>query len=181
MQDRNNLKIDITRSSTPPVDNFRVNAIRSDYDYTVPEVTEHFTGEITRMFTSLGFSSVPSWLKPYPVLSNGEKMRADLAYTLLSATTDNPVAYDEFTSVVDRDVAHNLCLALHKHIKRTPGLRFIAVTCHSDILDWLQPDWVYSTDDMGMIDPKRSSPLNDGSPSNDVTEASGQSLSDIII
>lgn len=177
MQDNNHLKIDITRSSTPPVDNFRVNAIRSDYDYTVPEVTEHFTGEmilpdnwqigvivgasgtgkttiarelfgdcftplpeqrnpsvimdmpqghsvseITRMFTSLGFSSVPSWLKPYSVLSNGEKMRADLAYTLLSATTDNPVAYDEFTSVVDRDVAYNLCVALHKHIKRTSGL-----------------------------------------------------------
>ena len=236
MQDHHHLKIDITRSSTPPVDNFRVNAIRSDYDYTVPEVTEHFTGEIilpedwqigvivgasgtgkttiarelfgdcftplpehrnpsvimdmpqghsvgeiTRMFTSLGFSSVPSWLKPHPVLSNGEKMRADLAYTLLSATTDNPVAYDEFTSVVDRDVAHNLCVALHKHIKRTPRVRFIAVTCHSDILDWLQPDWVYSTDDMGMIDPKHLSPLNDGSLSNDVTEASGQNLSDIII
>lgn len=115
------------------------------------------------------------------MLSNGEKMRADLAYTLLSATTDNPVVYDEFTSVVDRDVAYNLCVALHKHVKRTSGLRFIAVTCHSDILDWLQPDWVYSTDDMGMIDPKHSSPLNGGSPSNDATEASGQSLSDIII
>lgn len=46
MQDHHHLKIDITRSSTPPVDNFRVNAIRSDYDYTIPEVTEHFTGEI---------------------------------------------------------------------------------------------------------------------------------------
>lgn len=46
MQDHHHLKIDITRSSTPPADNFRVNAIRSDYDYTVPEVTEHFTGEI---------------------------------------------------------------------------------------------------------------------------------------
>lgn len=45
MQDHHHLKIDIIRSSTPPVDDFRVNAIRSDYDYTVPEVTEHFTGE----------------------------------------------------------------------------------------------------------------------------------------
>ena len=34
---------------------------------------------------------------------------------------------------------------------------------------------------MGMIDPKHSSPLNGGSPSNDATETSGQSLSDIII
>lgn len=29
--------------------------------------------EITKMFYSCGFGSVPSWLKPYSVLSNGEK------------------------------------------------------------------------------------------------------------
>lgn len=110
-----------------------------------------------------------------------EEQVAQIAASIREFGMNDPVAYDEFTSVVDRDVAYNLCLALHKYIKRTPGLRFIAVTCHSDILDWLQPDWVYSTDDMGMIDPKHSSPLNDGSPSNDATEASGQSLSDIII
>ena len=35
--------------------------------------------EITKAFTSVGFASPPSWLKPYSVLSNGEKMRCDLA------------------------------------------------------------------------------------------------------
>lgn len=40
--------------------------------------------EITKMFNAVGFSSPPSWLKPYNVLSNGEKMRVDLAYSLLS-------------------------------------------------------------------------------------------------
>ena len=29
--------------------------------------------DITKMFYSVGFGSVPSWLKPYSVLSNGEK------------------------------------------------------------------------------------------------------------
>ena len=40
--------------------------------------------EITKALTSVGFSSVPSWLKSYSVLSNGEKMRCDLARAILS-------------------------------------------------------------------------------------------------
>jgi hypothetical protein len=28
---------------------------------------------------AVGLASVPTWLRPYPVLSNGEKFRADLA------------------------------------------------------------------------------------------------------
>ena len=59
--------------------------------------------EVTRMLNSVGFSSPPSWLKPYSVLSNGQKMRVDMARALL---TDEPlVVFDEFTSVVDRQVA----------------------------------------------------------------------------
>ena len=38
---------------------------------------------IEKMFYSVGFGSVPSWLKPYSVLSNGEKMRVDLARAML--------------------------------------------------------------------------------------------------
>lgn len=39
--------------------------------------------EIERTFYAVGFGSVPSWLKPYQVLSNGEKMRVDLARAML--------------------------------------------------------------------------------------------------
>ena len=39
--------------------------------------------EITRLFTAVGFSSPPSWIKPYSVLSNGEQFRCDLARALL--------------------------------------------------------------------------------------------------
>lgn len=98
--------------------------------------------EITQIFTAVGFSSPPSWLKPYHVLSNGEKMRVDLAYALLS--NYDPIIFDEFTSVVDRDIAKICSFAISKNIRRL-NKRFIAVSCHEDIIDWLEPDWVYDT------------------------------------
>lgn len=100
--------------------------------------------EISKMFYTVGFSSVPSWLKPYSVLSNGEKMRVDLARALLS---NDFVVFDEFTSVVDRQIAQTACISISKAIKKTKK-QFIAVTCHYDILEWLQPDWVFDTNEM---------------------------------
>lgn len=101
--------------------------------------------EISAMFNSVGFSSPPSWLKPYSVLSNGEKMRVDLARALLSKT--EITVFDEFTSVVDRTVAKIGSAACSKAIRRA-GKKFIAVSCHDDILEWLEPDWVFCTNDM---------------------------------
>jgi len=99
---------------------------------------------ITRMFATVGFASPPSWLKPYAVLSNGEKMRVDLARALLE---DRPiVAFDEFTSVVDRQVAQVASLALAKAVRQLQR-RFVAVTPHRDVLPWLEPDWIYDTDE----------------------------------
>jgi GNAT superfamily N-acetyltransferase len=101
--------------------------------------------EITRLFNSVGFSSPPSWLKPYSVLSNGEKMRVDLARALCSKK--DLVVFDEFTSVVDRNVAKIGSAAVSKAIKRTDK-KFIAVTCHYDVADWLEPDWIFDTNKM---------------------------------
>lgn len=99
--------------------------------------------EIERMFTSVGFASPPNWLRPYSVLSNGEKMRCDLAYAMLSG--DDLVVYDEFTSVVNRQVAKAASYAISKSVRRN-GRKFVAVSCHDDIIEWLEPDWVYNTD-----------------------------------
>lgn len=55
--------------------------------------------DISKAFYSVGFGSVPSWLKPYAVLSNGEKMRVDIARSILEKDF---IVFDEFTSVVDR-------------------------------------------------------------------------------
>ena len=125
--------------------------------------------EITRLFTAVGFSSPPSWIKPYNVLSNGEQFRCDLARALLNdeapVTNDEArmtndegkqsssfvtgassfplVAFDEFTSVVDRNVARVVSAAIAKGIRSGQiGCRFVAVTCHYDVTEWLTPDWV---------------------------------------
>lgn len=100
--------------------------------------------EITKAFTSVGFASPPSWLKPYSVLSNGEKMRCDLAKSILEEK--EIVVFDEFTSVVNREVAKTGSFAIQKAIRKM-NKKFVAVACHSDIIEWLEPDWIYNTDE----------------------------------
>jgi len=104
--------------------------------------------EITKMFNNVGFSSPPSWLKPYKVLSNGEKMRVDLARALLSDS--DLTVFDEFTSVVDRNIAKIGSFAVSKAIRKT-NKKFIAVSCHYDILEWLEPDWIFDTNIMKIV------------------------------
>ncbi len=101
--------------------------------------------QITGLFTAVGFSSPPSWVKPYRVLSGGERFRCDLARALACGDGDDPgiVAFDEFTSVVDRNVAKVVSAAVAKGIRGGRiGCRFVAVTCHYDVTEWLTPDWI---------------------------------------
>lgn len=101
------------------------------------------TQQINFVLTAVGFSSIPAWIKPYNVLSNGEKFRADLALALSLGRENDVVAFDEYTSVVDRTVAKTASMALHKNIKKGRiKRRFVAVTCHYDLIEWLQPDWI---------------------------------------
>jgi GNAT superfamily N-acetyltransferase len=111
------------------------------------------------MLCSVGFASPPDWLKPYSYLSQGEKMRVDIARALC---LDQPITvFDEFTSVVDREVAKIGSYAISKAVRRVPGKKFIAVTCHFDVIDWLEPDWVFSTDTMEFIKKKERHPAID--------------------
>ena len=98
-------------------------------------------GEIVDGLKSVGFNTIPAWMRPYSVLSNGERFRCELARRLLEDTS--PVLIDEFTSVVDRQVARIGAHAVSKYVRRSPGLQVVAATCHYDIEEWLQPDWVY--------------------------------------
>ena len=132
--------------------------------------------EITKTFYSVGFGSVPSWLKPYSVLSNGEKARVDLARALLEKDF---IVFDEFTSVIDRTVAQTACLAIKKALKRT-NKQFIAVSCHFDILEWLEPDWIFNTNTMQMDFQLAHTPKNN-LKSGDVGEVNGLNLGVIII
>ena len=96
--------------------------------------------QIVNALNKVGFSSPPDWLKPFSVLSNGQKMRVELARLILES--DRPVIYDEFTSVVDRQVAKISSSAIQKFIRKEDK-QFIAVSCHYDIKEWLEPDWIY--------------------------------------
>lgn len=96
--------------------------------------------EIVDLLSSVGFSSPPSWVRPFRVLSNGEQFRVNMARTL--AEMQDLAVVDEFTSVVDRTVAQIGSAAIQKTVRRR-NQRLIAVSCHYDILDWLEPDWVY--------------------------------------
>jgi len=184
-----------------PSDSFRVNSIKGQFDLSLDEVEERFTGDIdidgadwnigliygasgtgkttiatelfgegcvseyeykeksiiddmpksvstediSKSFNSVGFSTVWSWLKPYSVLSTGEKMRVNLSRALLSDAA--LIVFDEFTSVVNREVAKAGSYAISKAIRKQKK-KFIAVSCHDDIVEWLGPDWTLCTDNM---------------------------------
>lgn len=94
---------------------------------------------IAEACSAVGFNTIPAWMRPYQVLSNGERFRVDLARRLLELP--DPVVVDEFTSVVDRQVAQIGAHAVQKYVRRNKR-KFVAVGCHYDVIDWLQPDWV---------------------------------------
>lgn len=96
--------------------------------------------DITALLSSVGFSSPPAWLRPFRVLSTGQQFRVTLARAIAEAR--ELVVVDEFTSVVDRTVAQIGSAAVAKTVRRL-GKRFVAVTCHYDVIDWLQPDWTF--------------------------------------
>lgn len=96
--------------------------------------------DVVGLLTSVGLGSPPAWIRPHRTLSNGEAFRADMARALAS-TTDVTVI-DEFTSVVDRQVARIVSHAVQKAVRKAKR-QLVAVTCHYDVEDWLQPDWTF--------------------------------------
>lgn len=126
----------------------------SNFDWMEPK-------EATLILTSMGLSSVPTWLRPFHTLSNGEQYRAVLAYLVASAKDGEVILIDEYTSVVDRDVAKAMSFALQKYIRRE-NKRIILASCHYDILEWLMPDWTCSPQKGGALE--RCDYLRQGRP-----------------
>lgn len=117
--------------------NFDYNkSLISNFDWLEPK-------DATFLLSSMGLSSVPTWLRPFHTLSNGEQYRASLAYMVGKANENEIILIDEYTSVVDRDVAKAMSNALQKYIRRT-NKKIVLASCHFDIMEWLQPNWIYS-------------------------------------
>jgi len=119
--------------------------------------------ELARVLVGVGLGSVPTWLKPYQALSTGERFRADLARAIIGASGGNTsaarcVVIDEFGSTLDRTMAMTASAALARLVRSGfagsvagdgqarrlsyESLRLVALTCHDDIVPWLEPDWV---------------------------------------
>jgi GNAT superfamily N-acetyltransferase len=98
--------------------------------------------QVTASLAAVGLGDVPAWLRPFKVLSNGEQFRAGLARLVC----DRPevAVVDEFTSVIDRQIARVGAAAFSKSWRRGPG-KVVLLTPHYDVIDWLQPDWIYDT------------------------------------
>jgi len=99
--------------------------------------------EVCVLFTSVGLSSVPVWLRKPNELSFGEKARLDIAWQIANATDNSIILVDEFTSVVNRDVAKAMSYTLQKNIRKQ-NFQIIIASCHYDIIEWLKPDWIYN-------------------------------------
>lgn len=120
--------------------NYWNKAVIDEIDWNIDEVID--------IFNKVWFNTPKSWLKPYHVLSNWEKMRVDLAKALVQK--QDIIIFDEYTSVVDRVVAQVASYALQKTIRKSKK-KFIAVTCHYDILERLEPDRIFDTKNFTFI------------------------------
>lgn len=98
--------------------------------------------EVTAALSAVGLGDVPSWLRPFRVLSNGEKFRAGLARLVVEQP--QMAIVDEFTSVIDRQIAKVGAAAFAKTWRKGNG-QIVLLSCHYDIIEWLQPDWIYDT------------------------------------
>ncbi len=104
------------------------------------------------MLTGVGLTSVPCWIRPAVTLSNGQRCRAEIS--LQMAQDADLVVLDEWTSVVDRVVAKVMSHCIQKHARSTDK-RIVLLSCHYDVMDWLNPDWVIDCNKQKYLDRRR--------------------------
>ena len=112
------------------------------------------------LLLACGLRSIPTWFRFPHTLSNGEHHRFEMAMSIDQSIS----TIDEFTSVVDRDTAKSLAYSIRKYYDQrgTTEPLYIA-SCHRDIIEWLDPDYIYDTD-MQELSARRSLHLRLGRP-----------------
>ena len=108
--------------------------------------------EVEGLLCAVGLNAVPTWMRPFHVLSTGEKYRALLARLLAHRLTEGrgeATLIDEFTSVLDRPAAKSTSVALMRALRSHRLANVCLFSCHFDIVPFLQPDWVLVLDAPG--------------------------------
>ena len=116
------------------------------FDFVVDEtkpVIEQFPAEYSyddcaKMLAGIGLTAVPCWIRPIYTLSNGQKARAIAALQMAKCDT---FVMDEWTSVVDRTVAKAMSNCVQKFARKN-NKTIILLSCHYDVVEWLNPDWI---------------------------------------
>ena len=117
----------------------------------IEQFPEHYSyDECAAMLSGVGLTAVPCWIRPAYTLSNGQRARAECA--LQMAQTDRQmIVIDEWTSVVDRTVAKVMSHCIQKHARKT-GKQIILLSCHYDVAEWLNPDWIIDCNKQEYVD-----------------------------
>lgn len=116
----------------------------------IDQFPDDFTyDQCSQYLNAIGLTSVPCWIRPIYTLSNGQKTRAEAALNL--SKTKEIFVMDEFTSVVDRTVAKAMSHCVQKYARKF-NKKIVLLSCHYDLLDWLNPDWVIDCNSQKFID-----------------------------
>lgn len=121
---------------------FGKKSIRSPLDLERPiidQFPESFDYETcAALLGGIGLTAVPCWIRPAKTLSNGQRARAEAA---LLMSGEGISVIDEWTSVVDRTVAKVMSHCVQKYARRHEK-QIVLVSCHYDVIEWLNPDWI---------------------------------------
>lgn len=122
---------------------FGEDCLKEILDLTTP-IIDQFSEELNydecaSALSGIGLTSVPCWIRPAATLSNGQKARAEAALQIYSGK--DFVVLDEWTSVVDRNVAKVMSHCVQKFARKN-NKKFILCSCHYDVMEWLNPDFV---------------------------------------
>jgi ABC-type lipoprotein export system ATPase subunit/GNAT superfamily N-acetyltransferase len=104
--------------------------------------------ECAEMLNGIGLTAIPCWIKPIYTLSNGQKARAEAVYKM--AISDK-IVLDEWTSVVDRNVAKVMSHCVQKFARRR-NKTITLLSCHYDVVEWLDPDWIIDCNSSRFVD-----------------------------
>jgi len=100
------------------------------------------------MLPRVGLNSVPAWMRPYHVLSNGQQHRVRLALSL----SDGAII-DDFGNGIDEQEIRSVAYAIGKFV-RCEGITRVLIGTHSaDAVSFMQPDFVLWTTGEWSVNP----------------------------